>query len=62
VVTGAGRALRAVLRGALRPVGSLVGVARRVVRPVPDAVPTALHHLADAVVRTRRGPPQVALV
>ena len=62
VVTGAGRALRAVLRGALRPVGSLVGVARRVVRPVPDAVPTALRPRAGAGVRARRGPAPVALV
>ncbi|WP_353708465.1 hypothetical protein ABRQ22_02570 [Cellulosimicrobium sp. ES-005] len=61
VVSGAARALRTVVRGAARPVGALVG-ARRVVRPVPDAVPAALHHLADAVVRTRRGPPRLALV
>jgi hypothetical protein len=61
VVAGATRALRAVVRGAVRPAGSLVAVARRVVRPVPDAVPAALHHLADAVVRTRRGPPALVL-
>ncbi|WP_435737015.1 hypothetical protein V5D56_19990 [Cellulosimicrobium sp. PMB13] len=29
--------------------------------PRPDVVPAALHHLADAVVRTRRGPPVAAL-
>lgn len=29
--------------------------------PGPDAVPSALHHLADAVVRTRRGPPAAVL-
>jgi len=62
VVTGAARVLRTVLRGAARPVRALVAGARRVVRPVPDAVPAALHHLADAVVRTRRGPPRLALV
>ncbi|WP_426309536.1 hypothetical protein [Cellulosimicrobium sp. E-16] len=62
VVAGAAQALRRVVRGAGRPVGALVAGARRVVRPVPDAVPVALHHLADAVVRTRRGPPRLALV
>ncbi len=62
VVTGAVRVLRTVLRGAARPVRALVAGARRVVRPVPDAVPAALHHLADAVVRTRRGPPRLVLV
>lgn len=62
VVGGAARALRTVVRGVLRPVGALVAGARTVARPVPDAVPAALHHLADAVVRTRRGPPRLALV
>jgi len=62
VVAGAARALRTVVRGVLRPVGALVAGARTVARPVPDAVPAALHHLADAVVRTRRGPPRLALV
>jgi len=61
VVTGAALALRAVVRGALRPTGTLVAVVRRAARPVPDAVPAALHHLADAVVRTRRGPPRLVL-
>ncbi|MFB7888804.1 hypothetical protein ACFCZ3_12255 [Cellulosimicrobium cellulans] len=62
VVAGAARTLRVVVRGALHPVRAIVAGARRLVRPVPDAVPAALHHLADAVVRTRRGPPRLALV
>ncbi|MCB7136905.1 hypothetical protein [Cellulosimicrobium marinum] len=54
----------AVLRAALaRVLGTpLPRTAPGTVRPaVPDAVPAALHHLADAVVRTRRGPPRLAL-
>ena len=62
VVAGAARTLRVVVRGALHPVRAIVAGARRVARPVPDVVPAALHHLADAVVRTRRGPPRLALV
>ncbi len=61
VLAGAARSVRAVVRGALRPVGTFVAVARRAARPVADAVPAALHHLADAVVRSRRGPPRLVL-
>jgi hypothetical protein len=61
---GAARVLRAVVA---RVLGGLRGhdgpVASPLVRrlPRPDALPARLHHLADAVVRTRRGPPVAAL-
>ncbi|MBD5786664.1 hypothetical protein IF650_10785 [Cellulosimicrobium terreum] len=51
------RVVRAVRRAAVA--GRVVGAVRRVVRPVPDAVPPALHHVADVVVRSLRGPPRL---
>jgi hypothetical protein len=61
---GAARVLRAVVA---RVLGGLGGHDRPAAGPLvprlprPDALPAALHHLADAVVRTRRGPPVAAL-
>lgn len=59
---GAARVLRAHLVRLLgRSHGRTVDGPRAPRRPRPDVVPAALHHLADAVVRTRRGPPEAAL-
>ncbi|MFC8924217.1 hypothetical protein [Cellulosimicrobium sp. NPDC057127] len=59
---GAARVLRAVVA---RVLGGLRGHDGPVARPLasrlprPDVLPDPLRHLADAVVRTRRGPPVV---
>ncbi|OLT48054.1 hypothetical protein [Cellulosimicrobium sp. CUA-896] len=60
VSDGAARVLRAVVArvlGGLRGHDGPVAGPRVLRLPRRDALPSPLHHLADAVVRTRRGPP-----